>query len=66
MEKIISSANVKIKHNMVFTARELVELALTSIMDGTREGNIKQFYELSKMMMKSYLRMMMLKHHFVG
>ena len=37
---------------MVFTARELVELALTSIMDGTREGNIKQFYELSKMMDK--------------
>ncbi|MBQ2635205.1 MAG: hypothetical protein IJG09_00645 [Methanobrevibacter sp.] len=50
MEKIISNANFKIKHNMVFTARELVELALTSIMDGTREENIKQFYKLSKMM----------------
>ena len=50
MEKILSNAKFKIKHNIVFTARELVELELTSIMDGTREGNIKQFFELSKMM----------------
>ena len=50
IEKIISNANFKIKNNIVFTARELVELALTSIMDGTHEGNIEQFFKLSQMM----------------
>lgn len=51
-EKIISNSKFKIKNNIVFTVRELVELALTSIMDEKHEENIKQFFKLSKMMDK--------------
>ena len=46
-EKIISNASYKIEEQEVFTVEELVELALTSLIPGTREGNVKQFYELS-------------------
>ena len=49
-EKIISNASYKIEEQEVFTVEELVELALTSLMPGTREGNVKQFFELSEMM----------------
>ena len=45
-EKILSNANNKIKNSELFNAEELVPLALTSLMPGTREENIKQFYEL--------------------
>ena len=46
--KILSNANNKIKNNEIFDAWELVPLALTSLMPGTHEGNIKQFHELHK------------------
>lgn len=49
-EKIISSACDKIENQEVFKADELVELALTSLMPGTREGNINQFFKLSELM----------------
>ena len=45
-EKILSNANNKIRNNEIFDAWELVPLALTSLMPGTRKGNIKQFHEL--------------------
>lgn len=48
-EKIISNASDKIKKQEILSVEELVELALTSLMPGTREGNIKQFYTLLDM-----------------
>ena len=49
-EKIISNASYKIEKQEVFAVEELVQLALTSLMPGTREGNVKQFQKLSEMM----------------
>lgn len=49
-EEIINNANYKIKNQEVFSLKELVKLALTSLMPGTREGNINQFYKLSDML----------------
>ena len=48
-EQIINNAYDKIEKQEVLSLDELVELALTSLMPGTREGNIDQFYELSDM-----------------
>ena len=52
MEKILSNADFKIKNQIRFTTEELVELALTSLMPGSREKNIRQFFKLSNMMDK--------------
>ena len=49
-EKIISNATDKIEKQKEFSVEELVELSLTALMPETREGKIKQFYELSEMM----------------
>ena len=48
-EEIINNACDKIKIQKSFNMTELVKLALTSLMPGTREGNIKQFKVLSDM-----------------
>ena len=48
-EEIINNACDKIKIQESFNMTELVKLALTSLMPGTREGNIKQFKVLSDM-----------------
>ena len=49
-EKIINNAEDKIENSECFSIEELVKLALTSLMPGTREGNIKQFDKLADMM----------------
>lgn len=49
-EEIINNSLDKIEKQEVFSAEELVKLALTSLMPPTREGIIDQFYKLSKMM----------------
>ena len=49
-EKIINNAEDKIDNNECIPLKELVELALTSLMPETREGIIKQFYKLADMM----------------
>ena len=49
-EEIINKSLDKIEKQEVFSAEELVKLALTSLMPLTREGIIDQFYKLSEMM----------------
>ena len=49
-EEIIKNAEDKIENSECFSIEELVKLALTSLMPGTREGNIKQFDKLADMM----------------
>ena len=49
-EEIINNAEDKIENSECFSIEELVKLALTSLMPGTREGNIKQFDKLADMM----------------
>ena len=49
-EKIINNAEDKIDNKECIPLKELVELALTSLMPETREGIIKQFYKLADMM----------------
>ena len=49
-EEIINNAEYKIDNNECFSLKELVELALTSLMPETREEIIKQFYKLADMM----------------
>ena len=48
-EEIINNAEDKIENSECFSIEELVKLALTSLMPGTREGNIKQFDKLADM-----------------
>ena len=48
-EQILNNAYDKIEKQEALSLEELVKLALTSLMPGTREGNIDQFYELSDM-----------------
>lgn len=48
-EQILNNAYDKIEKQEALSLVELVKLALTSLMPGTREGNIDQFYELSDM-----------------
>lgn len=49
-EEIINNSLDKIEKQVVFSAEELVKLALTSLMPPTREEIINQFYKLSEMM----------------
>ena len=65
-EKIISNASYKLKKQEVFSVEELVELALTSLMPGTHDGNVKQFYELSEMMEGIIFENLEAKRSFAG
>jgi hypothetical protein len=49
-EEIINNAEDKIENSECFSLEDLVKLALTSLMPGTHEGNVKQFYKLADMM----------------
>lgn len=48
-EKIINNTKTKIKKQEVFSAEELVKLALTCLMPETEDGKIEQFYQLKEM-----------------
>ena len=51
-EKIINTVETKLRNNVEFTDRELLELGLTPILEKSRETIIRQFYDTSKLMSK--------------